>query len=360
MKASVHQILRLIFPGRFQTAMILLVAMVLVILLLSPWSPVSLTGGSDSKAGNQTNAVAQAGSGAALPLSLVPPSPTQTLSESPLALPSPTPVPTATTPSPAPQATPKLESSTEETVSPFNAVTQVPAEPPSEETAPRSLEELVLATESLDWKTRWDAVNDLGHLKDAKAIPALAARALYDDNSHPRWRSLWALSSVNPGGADAIPYLDAGLEDADPVVVRNAAVALAFFSQPQARTELLAGLHDQDSFRRWEAVFSLRNIGDSQVVDALIPLLDGAADPDTRVRGEVALNLGRIGGEGVAQTLLDALREDPSSQVRWRCAMSLGGLGDPSVVEAMKQVLLSEEDSQVREFIEKAIEKLQV
>ena len=326
-------------------------ALVVVVLLLSPWSPVSLTGGTDSKTGSQTELLAQPGGGPATLLLPAPPSPTL--------------APAATSPSLVAKATPTPESTPEETQpeespSPDSSVTQVLDETTSEETAPRSLEELVLATESLDWKTRWDAVNDLGNLKDPKAIPSLAARALYDDNSHPRWRSLWALASVNPGGADAIPYLDVGLDDTDPLVVRNAAVALAFFSQPQARTELLAGLHDPDSFRRWEAVFSLRNIGDSQVVDALILLLDGAADPDTRVRGEVALNLGRIGGEGAAQALIDALREDPSSQVRWRCAMSLGGLKDPSVVEAMKQILLSEDDSQVREFIEEAIEKLQV
>ena len=91
---------------------------------------------------------------------------------------------------------------------------------------------------------------------------------------------------------------------------------------------------------------------------ALVPLLDKAADPDTRVRGEVALFLGQFGGEGVVRVLLDALTRDPSSQVRWRCAMSLGRLGDLSVVEEMKQILLSEEDSKVRDFVAEAIEKL--
>ena len=399
--------LRLTSALWFWTTLALSVALVVVILLLSPWSPVSPTGGADSESAIQTGVVTQSGSGPATPSPLATPSaralapavgttgPTPGVKETappaasiqvaspapsntPLAAtasvvtttaipqpaepvrssPKPTPTPSESPPNPAAVSAPTAESPPEERASPNGALAQVPTETTSDATAPRPLEDLIRATESPEWKTRWDAVNDLGNLKDPKAIPSLAARALYDDNPHPRWRSLWALASVNPGGADVIPFLEAGLDQADPLVVRNAAVALAFFSQPQARPELLLGLHDPDSFRRWEAVFSLRKIADSQVVEALIPLLDGAADPDTRVRGEVALNLGQIGDERVARVLLDALAGDPSSQVRWRCAMSLGRLGDSSVVEEMKRILSSEEDSQTREFIEEAIEKL--
>ena len=142
------------------------------------------------------------------------------------------------------------------------------------------------------------------------------------------------------------------------MVVRNAAVALAFFSQPEARPELLRGLQDPDPWRRWEAVFSLQKLGNAEVVEALTPHLDPQLERDTRVRQETALTLGRIGGEVVVPALLDAVKSDPSPQVRWRAAMSLSRLGDASIVSELEQALATEEDPQAREHIEDAIARL--
>jgi deoxyhypusine monooxygenase len=222
-----------------------------------------------------------------------------------------------------------------------------------------TLDALIQATEDPAWKVRWDAVNTLGELGKPQANPALVRRALYDDNPHPRWRSLWALSAIDSSGVEAIPLLRRGLEDPDPVVVRNAAVALAFFKQPEARPELLQGLQDPDEWRRWEAVFSLKNIGDQEVAEALSRLLNAEVEPAVRVRQEAALTLGRVGGDGVIAALLDALRNDLSAQVRWRAALALSWLGDPSVVTSLDEALSTEQDTFVRESIEKAIAKLQ-
>ena len=220
------------------------------------------------------------------------------------------------------------------------------------------IDELIRATEDPIWKTRWDAVNALGKLMDPRAVPALAQRALLDDNPHPRWRSLWALSSVDRAGTDAIPLFLAGLESSDPVEVRNAAVALAYFKQEEASPELLNGLRDSDPWRRWEAVFSQKNIGSPQVVQALVPSLDPTVEPNTRTRQETALTLGQIGNEEVGPTLLTALKEDASPEVRWRAALALSRLGFPSAVDGLKQALLAEQDGHVRDNIEQAIGKL--
>lgn len=221
-----------------------------------------------------------------------------------------------------------------------------------------NIDDLIQATEDPDWRARWDAVTAIGNLKDPLGIPALIKRALYDDNPHPRWRSLWALSAIDREGSEAIPLLLPALESADLVVVRNAAVALAFFDCPDAIPELLEGLKDTDEFRRWEAVFSLRNIGDSEVAKALIRLLDGTIEPAKRVRGEVALTLGRIGGQEVTLVLLNALQNDASPQVRWRSALALSRLGDASLVNQLEQALTTEQDPQVRESIEDAIARV--
>ena len=221
-----------------------------------------------------------------------------------------------------------------------------------------TVDQLVVATTDSNWKVRWDAVNELGLRKEPLGIPALAERALRDDNPHPRWRSLWALAAVGQPELETVPLLLAGLEDPDPIVVRNAAVALAFFDQSEARPELLSGLEDADDWRRWEAVFSLKKVANDEVINALILLLNADAEPDVRVRQEVALALGSIGGQLAIQPLLDALREDASGQVRWRAALSLGKLGDASTVDELEAALAQETDSQVIEFIEKAIEEL--
>ena len=95
---------------------------------------------------------------------------------------------------------------------------------------------------------------------------------------------------------EAIPLFLSGLEDLDPIVIRNAAVALAFFEHEAAIPELLRALDDPDSFRRWEAIFSLKEIGNNEVIAALVPFLDETREESTRVRSEVALALGRMGG----------------------------------------------------------------
>jgi HEAT repeat protein len=231
-----------------------------------------------------------------------------------------------------------------------------PGETPVEESD--GLDALLEALEDREWKVRWDAVNALGNAKDRRATPALVERALRDDNPHPRWRSLWAISAVDPDGRDAIPLLRAGLDDPDAVVVRNAAVALAFVAQPESRPELLKALEDPDVFRRWEAVFSLKTIGDEQVVRALIPLLNESIEPAVRVRQETALTLGRIGNAEAVAALLGSLREDQSPQVRWRAAMALSQIGDSRLAYTLERVLVNEQDPQVRKFVEDAVRSL--
>ncbi|MFB3120431.1 MAG: HEAT repeat domain-containing protein [Stenotrophomonas maltophilia] len=226
--------LRLTSALWFWTTLALSVALVLAILLLPPWSPVSMTSGAGSESSSRTGALAQSGSapatiaplatpiaGALAPVNsapgptlgatgTVPPAASTqvsfpTPSDTPLAAANPklttthaaseSPPNHAAEARPTPGFTPEV-TEPEDKASPNSAAAEVPAQPAGEETAPLTLEELIRATKSPDWKTRWDAVNDLGNLKDPKAIPSLASRAHYDDNSHPRWRSLWSLASV--------------------------------------------------------------------------------------------------------------------------------------------------------------------
>ena len=216
--------------------------------------------------------------------------------------------------------------------------------------------QLIAATRHPVWKVRWDAVNELGLREDPDGIAALAERALHDDNSHPRWRSLWAISAIDRQATEAIPEFISALEDTDPTVVRNAAIALAFFHREEAGPELLKGLEDPDSFRRWEAVFSLNNVGSDEVIAALLPRLDGSVEPNTRVRSQVALTLGQIGGPELVPALLSTLNNDPEPGVRMRAVLSLGRIGGPEALEGLRAALATEEAATVRDALQNAID----
>ena len=224
------------------------------------------------------------------------------------------------------------------------------------EAASLTTAQLVAATRHPVWKVRWDAVNELGLREDPDGIAALAERALYDDNSHPRWRSLWAISAIDRQATQAIPEFISALEDTDPVVVRNAAIALAFFHHEEARPELLNSLEDPDSFRRWEAVFSLNNVGSDEVIMALLPRLDESVEPNTRVRSQVALTLGQIGGPELVPALLGTLKNDPEPGVRMRAVLSLGRTGGPAALEGLRAALAVEPDTTVRDALKNAID----
>src|SRR5690606_2681137 len=115
----------------------------------------------------------------------------------PLVIPAPpAPSPTATpAPSPTPPATP----------------TPSPCPMPAAPIGPLSAELAALAdqTRNEDWRTRWDAVNGRGGMREA-ALPALGAlveRALADEDPHPRWRALWAIGQVDADGLRATPLM---------------------------------------------------------------------------------------------------------------------------------------------------------
>ena len=218
-----------------------------------------------------------------------------------------------------------------------------------------SIDALIAQTRAPAWKDRWDAVNELGNRKDMQAIPALAERALTDDNPHPRWRSLWALGSVERSGATVKPLLLAGLDDTVPIVVRNAAVALAFLGFDEARPELLNGLNDPDNYRRWEAVFSIKKTPSPEVAAALARMLDPADEPADNVRSEAALSLGRIGSELSVPPLLATLETDPVPGVRRRAAMAPSRMG---AVDEFERLLQTEDDEQVRKVLQDAVDKL--
>jgi len=105
----------------------------------------------------------------------------------------------------------------------------------------------------------------------------------------------------------------------DQRVVWNAAVALSTFKCRNATQVLLEMIREGNSWRQWKAINCLRDVPDKRTIPILISIMK---DADVDIRKEIALTLGKIGGEEVVSGVFRLLN-DESSEVRWRSAMAL-------------------------------------
>jgi HEAT repeat protein len=218
--------------------------------------------------------------------------------------------------------------------------------------------------DDLHW-LRWEAVNALGSIdiEDpglvAPAISALVKRALTDTNVHPRWRSLWALSTFPSEEFEktALPQLRAGQTEDDEGVVWNAVVALAYFLQSDVAPLLNQGLLENEDFAQWEAVYCLRMAHNEESVDLLSELIADTESTPKRLRQEAAMTLSHIADPKAVPALLTAL-EDPEAGVRWRAALALSKIGALAAIPAIEAALEKEVDEYAIEQMQTAIERL--
>ena len=90
-------------------------------------------------------------------------------------------------------------------------------------------------------------------------------------------------------------------------------------------------------FQRMRAVFSLRNRGGPEAVEALAAAF---ADPSALLRHELAYVLGQMGDAHAVPFLTEVLRKPHEHvMVRHECAEALGAIGSPESVPVLKQYL---------------------
>lgn len=204
------------------------------------------------------------------------------------------------------------------------------------------------------WKDRWDAVNMLGIISDNRATDPLVERVLTDPNPHVRWRSLWALSTLDE---HEIPgkFWSALENRTDKTVKWNAVVGLAFFAETRCLPYLERGLNRDDSWERWEAIYSLRRIHGEETSSLLVPMLE--TETEERMRREVVMTLIHIDDAFANATLADLL-DDASPEIRWRAAMGMSRNRVDGARELLVQRQAIETEARVREEIEKALARL--
>ncbi|MBI5101611.1 MAG: HEAT repeat domain-containing protein [Nitrospirae bacterium] len=96
---------------------------------------------------------------------------------------------------------------------------------------------------------------------------------------------------------------------------------------------LARGLNDSRWYVVRNIIYILRKIGDKKAVDYLLKTVTHG---DIRVRKEVIMTLGELGGTGVLQALRDCL-DDVEIQVRTASLKALGNIGS----EAAKRIILN-------------------
>ena len=94
----------------------------------------------------------------------------------------------------------------------------------SQATNSQDFDRLVNTLNDDSWQIRWQAVTELGDLKDPRAIEPLAKALREDENSYVRATAAWALGEIKD--SRAIEPLIAALSDESHGVKKNAALAL--------------------------------------------------------------------------------------------------------------------------------------
>ena len=197
-----------------------------------------------------------------------------------------------------------------------------------------------------DCFTRWEVINLLGQLRDARVTQQVVDFALAEDELHARWRSFWAVSRFDQ--LATVPLLLHALDLGEQPGAWRAALILSMLGRKEAETALVAGLDSNDTWVQWEALSAIKALRSSYGVAAVAGFLD--RKHERFLRQEAALALGAIGGETARQALEVGLR-DHEHEVRWRASSSLSRINDPQSIRVLRTQIRVEKHAQTKQQI---------
>ena len=190
---------------------------------------------------------------------------------------------------------------------------------------------LVGAIGDTDWRVRQSAVQGLAKRSAPNAIQALLQLLKEDHNNLAVLNS--ALQVLSMVEVDTLPALIEFLNDSDPDLRMQAALALGEQRDLQAAPALLAALNDENINVRFHAIEALGKLGS---VDAAEPLMRIAESKDFFLAFPALDALKRIGETKITPRLIPFLADE---SLRDPAAEALGALGDETVVEPLTKVL---------------------
>ena len=197
-----------------------------------------------------------------------------------------------------------------------------------------ALSDLLSALEHYDLSlSRIVAVDALGKIGDASAIPGLLSALQHDASpnvrydGYPHFRHIVGNALGKIGCASAVAHLLNVLKhDDDKDVRRSAAGALGEIGDGSAVSDLLSAFrHDSNQYVRSSAADALGKIGDASAVSDLLSVLQ---HDDSSFRSSAADALGKIGDASAVSDLLSVLQHDDDTYVRRSAVEALGKIGD--------------------------------
>lgn len=199
----------------------------------------------------------------------------------------------------------------------------------------------LLAMLTADAATRWSAVEAITGLRLADTAPQLAAKvrdtlvaALRDEHAPVRWAVAEALSEM--GDPDMVAALLGSLHHPDPLVRRSIATTLGLMRAQAAVVPLITLLRDTNPSVRQSAAEGLGQIADRL---ALAPLIVALSDDDVWVRVAAAVALGKLGDGQAAPSLARLAEGDESLVVRRAAIAALAALSHEIVHPTMLHAL---------------------
>ncbi len=162
----------------------------------------------------------------------------------------------------------------------------------------------------------------IGHLGDARAVPALVA-GLDDAQIDNQIYTMWALGSI--GDQSAVPDIVKKLDAQDPALRRTAAYVLGALKDPRAIQRLQIALNDSTEDVRWNAAMALAQLNDASGAELLMKLVDrnyvGRQEGMTAdQKSELVINaikcLGLLKFEAAKDRILALSQNDPDLAVR--------------------------------------------
>ncbi|HOW26992.1 MAG TPA: HEAT repeat domain-containing protein [Elusimicrobiota bacterium] len=186
---------------------------------------------------------------------------------------------------------------------------------------------------SKDAAIRLQAAEELGRLRDVRAIPPLLL-ALSDADENVRSSSARTLGLMRT--KDASKELSRLVTD-DPTdqVRQSAVVALGFIADETTVPSLVKALKDAYVGVRYAACQALATL---RAPEAVPPLIDLLKDADPKMRRNVALSLGQIGNSSAVIALRQALKDDDTT-VQAGALQALGMLKDAESLPVIKKFL---------------------
>jgi HEAT repeat protein len=161
----------------------------------------------------------------------------------------------------------------------------------------KGVEELIIDLQDEKPLIRWQAAEQLGRSKDARAVNPLI-EALGDDDEGVRREVTKALGEI--GSSRAVEPLGGMLEDPDELVRLNTIAALEKIGGNEVITLLITALKNDNSMVRMNAAAALGRIADSRAAGPLKEV--AATDTLSYVRSAAQQALAQISGETTKKT----------------------------------------------------------